>query len=261
MDTLQFFKFQATGNDFVMIDDRAQQFDTHNHALIARLCHRRFGIGADGLILIREHSEADFEMIYFNADGRLTSLCGNGSRCAVQFARMLGMVESKALFMTVEGLLEAEVEQDVVRLHMPSVRAVVSGQGSFFVHTGSPHHVQYVDDIHAFDVVGTGRAIRHQPQYAPGGVNVNFIKELAENEIFVRTYERGVEDETLSCGTGVTAAAIVYGHQHNTSEVLVMTPGGELHVQFEKLAEGIFEQVHLKGAAKMVFSGQFAVGL
>ncbi len=258
MGFIQFFKYQGTGNDFVMIDDREEAFDTDNHELIAFLCHRRFGIGADGLILIRNHPDADFEMIYFNSDGHLTSLCGNGSRCAVMFAHRLGMVQNKCFFMTVEGILKAKIEDGLVHLNMPDVQDIQSFDDHLFINTGSPHHICYVNDAGNYDVFSNGRRIRYGEPYGEEGANVNFVSALEDNKIFVRTYERGVEDETLSCGTGVTAAALAQGFRGAPSPVAVKTPGGELKVSFERDGNG-FRNIYLIGPAKMVFEGKISI--
>lgn len=258
MGNLTFHKYQGTGNDFVMIDDRSAIFDLNNHDLIAKFCHRKFGIGADGLILIRNHEVADFEMIYYNADGYLTSLCGNGSRCAVKFAKMLGMIENQCTFMTVEGILEARLDGELVHIKMPDVDKVESHPGHYFLHTGSPHHVCFVNDIEDHDVFNEGGKIRHGAPYFEEGSNVNFVEQKKDAEIFVRTYERGVEDETLSCGTGVTAVALVRGVQGEKSPVSINTLGGNLQISFEKDGEG-FKNIYLIGPAVMVFEGEITI--
>ena len=249
-----FYKFQGTGNDFVMIDDRSEQFDLQDHELIAKICHRKFGIGADGLILIRNHKSADFEMVYYNADGYLTSLCGNGSRCAVKFAHHLGIVKDQCSFMTVEGILDAKIAGELIHIKMPDVENVEAHPGHFFLHTGSPHHVCFVNDVEKYDVFHEGRKIRHAAPYLEEGSNVNFVESINDSNIFVRTYERGVEDETLSCGTGVTAAALVRGAQGYHSPITVKTLGGELRISFEKRGGG-FHQIYLIGPAEQVFEG------
>ena len=261
MHTIEFFKYQGTGNDFVMIDDRSVGFDLGNHSLIAHLCHRKYGIGADGLILIRNHQGSDFEMIYYNADGQLTSLCGNGSRCAVMFAHQLGIIDKQCQFMTVEGILEAKIKDDLVHLEMPAVNDVESHKNHYFLNTGSPHHICFVNDIDNYDVFNQGRKIRYGAPYYEEGANVNFVKSISEDQIFVRTYERGVEDETLSCGTGVTAAALVQGFKGSKSPVKVKTPGGDLEIRFEQVAPDKFKNIHLIGPAVMVFGGKISIEL
>jgi diaminopimelate epimerase len=255
MSSLAFFKYQGTGNDFIMIDDRGETFELTNHAFIAQLCNRRFGIGADGLILLRNHKEADFEMIYYNADGHLTTLCGNGSRCAVQFASHLGIIDKSCRFMTVQGILSATLSDGLVEITMPDVKSVENHPDHYFLNTGSPHHVCYVNDVKNYDVFNSGRKIRNGAPYFKEGSNVNFVESMDKNTIFVRTYERGVEDETLSCGTGVTAAALVHSFNGGISPVQVQTPGGNLTISFEKEANGNFNNVRLKGPAERVFEG------
>jgi diaminopimelate epimerase len=259
MQTIDFYKYQGTGNDFVMIDDRDEAFDPNDHALIAHLCDRKFGIGADGLILIRNHDEADFEMIYYNADGHLTSLCGNGSRCAVKFASQLGMVAGECSFMTVEGILRAKIEGKLVHIKMPDVTDVETHPDHYFLNTGSPHHICYVNDIEKYDVFHEGRKIRQSSPYFEKGSNVNFVEPMDNSAIFVRTYERGVEDETLSCGTGVTAAALVQGVKGASSPVKVKTLGGDLQISFQKMNDGSFTDIYLIGPAVRVFRGEYQV--
>lgn len=257
-DHIAFVKYQGTGNDFVMIDDRAGRFDPGDSDLIARLCHRRFGVGADGLILLRKHTEADFEMLYYNADGRVASLCGNGSRCVVRFAHDLGIISKKTRFMTVEGILTATIEDELVSVRMPDVIVPDHGDGpDYFLDTGSPHHVCMVGEgLKDMDVVGRGRQIRHSERYGRDGVNVNFVEEQ-DGILFVRTYERGVEEETYSCGTGVTASALVYGIRGVVSPVRIKTPGGALEVSFRREGGGRFTDIMLTGPAMRVFDGTY----
>lgn len=260
MRQLKFFKYQGTGNDFIMIDDRARIFDDSDHNLIERLCHRRFGVGADGLILLRDHPKVDFEMIYFNSDGHLTTLCGNGSRCVVQFAHNLGVVDKLAVFETVEGKLEANIENGLVHLRMPDVNRVDEKKDSYFIHTGSPHHIMFVNELEEYDVYNGGRAIRYSDEYSDGGTNVDFVEPVTEDRIFVRTYERGVENETLSCGTGVTASAIAYGLQNDRSSVKIKTLGGELQIRFKKIDAGHITDIYLIGPARLVYEGEVDLG-
>ncbi len=260
MNTINFYKYQGTGNDFVMIDDREESFDINAHQLIAKLCDRKFGIGADGLILIRNHTSADFEMVYYNADGYQTSLCGNGSRCAVHFAAFLGMFEDQCTFQTIEGLLKAKIEEELVEINMPDVASMESISDDYFLNTGSPHYVQFVNNVEKFDVYHQGNKIRNSDPYKKEGVNVNFVELVDENKIFVRTYERGVEDETFSCGTGVTASAIAFGSKKGVNNVHIKTLGGDLQVQFQSdQKNGGFCNVFLKGPAVMVFKGEIKI--
>jgi diaminopimelate epimerase len=249
-----FFKYQGTGNDFVMIDDRLARWDLGNLDLIAALCDRRFGIGADGLILIRSHADYDFEMVYFNADGS-QSFCGNGARCAVAFAAFLGIIDHQTQFLAIDGPHEAIIREGMVELKMGDVSSISESLGDAFVHTGSPHHVRWVENLDSYPVLAEGQLLRHHACYAPGGTNANFVEQVNEHEIKVRTFERGVENETLSCGTGVTAAALVFGERQHQHSVLVHSPGGTLKVTFEGNAQEGFHNIWLIGPAEQVFSG------
>lgn len=255
---LTFYKYQGTGNDFVMIDDRAESFDLKNLDLVSKLCDRKFGIGADGLIAIRNHQDFDFEMIYFNADGS-QSMCGNGARCAVAFSSFLGIVDKKTRFLAIDGPHEAVLNGDLVELLMGDVKGIEDKSGDFFLNTGSPHHVRFVEKAAEYPVFEEGKSIRYDVRYAPAGTNVNFVQPIDEDEVFVRTYERGVENETLSCGTGVTAAALVYGSKHRQNQVKINTLGGKLSVKFQSNPDGTFSQIWLIGPAEQVFSGKINI--
>lgn len=255
---LTFYKYQGTGNDFVMIDDRAESFDLQNLDLVKKLCDRKFGIGADGLIAIRNHPDFDFEMIYFNADGT-QSMCGNGARCAVAFSAFLGILSQKTRFLAIDGPHEAVLNGDQVELMMTDVSGIDPKVGDFFVNTGSPHHIRFVDKVAEYPVFGEGRTIRFDPIYSPAGTNVNFVQPISENEVFVRTYERGVENETLSCGTGVTAAALVFGSQKGQGFVKINTLGGQLSVKFQSNPDGSFSNIWLIGPAEHVFTGKITI--
>lgn len=254
---MEFFKYQGTGNDFVMIDDRSETFPVDNQALVAHLCHRRFGIGADGLILLRKDPQYDFRMIYFNADGAEGSMCGNGGRCIVRFAHDLGVFGKKTRFIAVDGVHEAVVNTDEVALKMNNVSGMEMHPDYVFLNTGSPHVVKFVEDLESLDVVAEGRPIRYSEPFAPGGTNVNYVQVIDRQSLFVRTYERGVEDETYSCGTGVTAAALAAHRLYNlSSPVFIRTLGGNLRVAFTPNADGSFSDIHLIGPAQRVFGGE-----
>lgn len=254
MSQLIFSKYQGTGNDFIMVDNRNHLIDRSNLDLIKQLCDRKFGIGSDGLILIENHRSHDFEMVFFNPDGS-QSLCGNGSRCAVKYANSLGIIDNEANFLTIEGPLYAFLKNDLVHLKMPDVSKVTPFDGDWFIHTGSPHYVRQVSDVEQVDVQADGRSIRYCSDFGDGGTNVNFMQLLDHQHIFVRTYERGVENETLSCGTGVTASALAIGFESGKGPVKISTRGGELSVDFEKLESGGFTNIYLIGPAEKVFEG------
>ena len=251
---INFSKYQATGNDFVLIDNRVHQY-SFTQDQIKQICDRRFGVGADGLMLIEKHPTLDFNLVYYNSDGS-QSLCGNGSRAAVIMAATLGLLKEKTVFNAYDGPHEAEVlKSGVVRLKMNPVASVKKLGESYFINTGSPHYLQVVGDVQNFPVVAEGRKIRYSDTFKPGGTNVNFIQLLGDNSIFVRTYERGVEDETYSCGTGVTAAALAASFHGYTSPVKVKVKGGELAVEFKAGQADTFDEIFLIGPAKMVFEG------
>ncbi|WP_411031017.1 diaminopimelate epimerase [Spongiimicrobium sp. 3-5] len=252
---LTFYKYQGTGNDFVMIDNRTGFFPKKDVALVASLCDRRFGIGGDGLILLENDDESDFKMVYYNSDGNPSSLCGNGGRCLVAFAKHLGIIDDKASFNAVDGLHNATIEGDLVSLQMQDVTEIKEKDKYTFLDTGSPHHVQLVENLQELNVAKEGEKLRYGI-YGKKGSNVNFV-EPQETSFSVRTYERGVEDETLSCGTGVTAVAVAMHHSGQTQaeNITLKTPGGNLKVQFNKSEKG-YHNVYLTGPAKQVFKGE-----
>lgn len=259
MSLLKFSKYEGTGNDFIMVDNRDQNMDYTNLDLVKRLCDRKFGIGSDGLILIENHDSYDFEMIFFNPDGS-QSLCGNGSRCAVKFAHSLGIVAEETHFLTIEGPLYAFIQEDMVHLKMPDVNKVSSIDKDWFINTGSPHYVRLVSDVESVDVYNEGRDIRYDSNFSTGGTNVNFMQLLNPQHIYVRTYERGVENETLSCGTGVTAAALAIGYRSGqNSPVKISTKGGELSVDFKKQEPQGFTDIYLIGPAELVYEGSINI--
>ncbi|WP_421872771.1 diaminopimelate epimerase [Marinoscillum sp.] len=251
---IRFHKYQGTGNDFVMIDDREETFPANDSKVIGFLCDRKMGVGADGVILIQNHPTEDFRMIYFNPDGS-KSLCGNGSRCAIAFAQSLGIIDQKTTFETTDGIHDAFIEGDIYHFHLHDVGQVEQiSDTDLFINTGSPHHIQLVDQVDQVDLLQVGRSIRYSDKYAPGGTNVNFV-EKKEHGIKVRTYERGVENETLSCGTGVTACALAAEQLAYKSPITVETKGGILMVSFEKDESNRYKNIYLAGPAKKVFEG------
>ena len=253
---LSFYKYQGTGNDFILIDNRHEIFQKNNAELVEKLCDRRFGIGADGLILLENDSASDFKMVYFNSDGREGSMCGNGGRCIVAFAKFLGIINSTATFMATDGLHSASIAGRMVRLHMMDVAEIRQKPNAIFLNTGSPHHVQLVPKLEAFDVVREGAKLRYG-LYGENGSNINFVEQLDEGTFYVRTYERGVEDETLSCGTGVTAVALAMHHTAKTpkNDILIRTRGGDLGISFRNQG-GKYKDVYLTGPAEQVFKGE-----
>jgi diaminopimelate epimerase len=254
---IEFYKYQGTGNDFVILDNRDNRYDGITAKQVKQICNRRFGVGADGLMLLNNHPNLDFEMVYFNADGNPSSMCGNGGRCLVQFAKDRGMHKSTYTFMAVDGKHEADTDlHDLVRLKMQDVNNVEYHSGHVVLNTGSPHFVKFADNVEDIDVVETGREIRYSKKFEKEGINVNFVETINEDGIFVRTYERGVEDETLSCGTGVTASALMNAHnEKGFNRVEVKTPGGHLSVEFNKIDDEHFDNIWLCGPAALVYTG------
>lgn len=252
----KFYKYQGTGNDFVMIDNRLQTFEKNDTERIAQLCDRRFGIGGDGLILLENHDTYDFRMVYYNADGNESTMCGNGGRCLVAFANQLNVISNTCVFEAIDGLHHAEITNDIVKLQMQDVASIDVKPNHVFLDTGSPHHVQFEDAIADFDIKTIGAKIRYGTPYNESGSNVNFVKKISDSTFRVRTYERGVEDETLSCGTGVTAVAIAMHSLKETSKTSInlKVEGGDLQVSFD-VENGIYNNVWLIGSAKLVFEG------
>jgi diaminopimelate epimerase len=254
-----FNKYQGAGNDFVIIDNRSGIFNPENHKLIRTLCDRRFGIGADGLILIGSIDNFDFEMKYFNSDGFEGSMCGNGGRCSSAFAIANGIAGNNLVFRAVDGIHKAVYENGIINLGMNNVKGAQIIGNNYFLNTGSPHYVVFRDNIDSVDVNAEGRKIRWSDEFKPGGTNVNFV-EIIDNGIKVRTFERGVEEETLSCGTGVTASAIasVLSGHFDSGPVSVNTRGGNLSVSFTVTGEEITDTV-LSGPATFVFKGEVEI--
>lgn len=254
---LTFYKYQGTGNDFVMIDNRTKIFPKEKTDIISYLADRHFGVGADGIILIENDDNFDFKMIYFNADGSET-FCGNGGRCAVAFAKYLKIIDTQTTFIAFDGEHFAEIENGIISLKMIDVDHIKVNENSVFAYTGTQHHVELVDDLHDYPVFENGKKIRYS--YNNPGSNVNFVQQINDNTFRVRTYEKGVEDETLACGTGVTAVAIAMHKTKKTVNSLISLPveGGVLEVSFTE-ENGVYKNVFLKGSAKFVFKGTIKI--
>jgi len=254
---IQFSKFQGTGNDFVMLDNLSGKYNALSIEQIKNLCDRRFGIGADGLIKINSSEKSAFEMDYYNADGS-KSFCGNGARCAVEFATSLGIDTKSVYFDACDGEHFAERNETEIRVKMNNVVAIDSDGDAFIVQTGSPHFVQYQPNNTLKSILDFGREIRYSDKYRSTGINVNLVQVLSKNEIVIETYERGVEDETLSCGTGATACALVldFLSESELSKVKVKVKGGNLLVEFKRIAQGRYEEIYLIGSANFVYAGE-----
>lgn len=254
---MTFYKYQGTGNDFIIVDNRLQTINKNDTKRIAELCDRRFGIGADGFILLENDISVDFKMVYYNADGNESSMCGNGGRCITAFANFIGIIQNTAEFTAIDGLHKAKIEEDKVYLQMQDVSKVDVYKDHLFLNTGSPHHVQFVSELKEFDVKNNGLKIRHGEPYNEAGANVNFVEQTAPDSFQVRTYERGVEDETFSCGTGVTAVALAMHKSGKTQSntVHLITPGGQLRVTFDSNENG-YSNIWLIGPAQQVFKGE-----
>lgn len=253
----QFYKYHGAGNDFVVIDNRDGNFDGKYHNLIEAICHRQFSVGADGLMLLENAEGYDFKMKYFNSDGYEASMCGNGGRCIVAFAKKLGLITDYAKFIASDGPHEAYITGDgLVDLHMTDVEKVDAVADGYFLNTGVPHLVHFVDDLNLVDVNIEGRQLRWDARFQPDGTNVNFVKAEG-NQLTVYTYERGVEAETLACGTGITASALsaAVKAQLSQGEYNIVAKGGELSVKFKKEGDK-FVDIWLKGPAKMAYKGE-----
>jgi len=258
---LEFYKYQGAGNDFILLDNRKEQIKLSQEQ-IESLCDRHFGIGADGLMLLNSHWEHDFEMVYFNSDGKEGSMCGNGGRCIVRFAFDLGIIENDTEFIATDGKHHAHVNEDkhLVKLKMIDVNKLSINENETFLNTGSPHHISFEKNIDQIDVNNKGKEIRDSKQYAPNGTNVNFVEYLPDT-IKVRTFERGVENETLACGTGAVASAISVAAKYKTEEqpLKIEMPGGTLFVYFNQVSNFIYNNIWLEGPANRVFKGQINI--
>lgn len=255
---IPFDKYHGTGNDFIMIDDRSGTFPAEDSALILSLCSRRFGIGADGLILLQEYKGLDFGMVYFNADGKESSMCGNGGRCILAFARKLGIVDSEATFMAIDGLHKGNFMGEIINLQMQDVDNIEHEGPDIILDTGSPHYVVFGIMDNYDHLINEAKKIRFAPKFEKEGINVNYVHGLSNGSIKVRTYERGVEDETYSCGTGVVASAIASYDAGivDTEKIQIHALGGILEVGFEKGQNHVYSNIWLSGPAQYVFSGE-----
>lgn len=257
---IEFYKYQATGNDFIIIDNRNQDINLSEEN-IRFLCHRHFGIGSDGLILLENSQEADFAMQFFNPDGSGGMMCGNGGRSIVKFAADKGIIKDKCTFIAPDGLHFAEINGEIVKLKMVVPTLFQAHQDGYYINTGTSHFVVFENSLNKIDIIKKGRALRYDERFSPyNGCNVNFIEETSTNNIKIRTYERGVEDETLACGTGICAAALTYSVEKQLPEgkhtINISAKGGELQVEFEKKSDNTFSAPYLIGEAKKVFIGE-----
>ena len=258
---LTFHKYQGTGNDFVIIDNRELTFPVSDFALVAKICDRRFGIGADGLILLENHDSVDFKMVYYNSDGYLSSMCGNGGRCIVHFANKIGVIEREASFEAVYGVHKATISGDLVDLSMADVADIELEESYGYMDTGSPHYLIWDDNIDQLDINQEAHKVRYNDRFKEEGTNVNFLNWNTE-AVQMRTYERGVEGETLSCGTGMVAAALyasLSGKIGEQESCTINTRGGQAEVEFSKSGDRSFEQIRLIGPAMFVYSGEIDV--
>jgi diaminopimelate epimerase len=261
---IHFYKYQGAGNDFILVDNRTNTIDHQNPKLITHLCDRRFGIGGDGIMFLQNREGYDFEMIYFNADGQPSSMCGNGGRCIVAFAKYLGIIVSETTFLAVDGPHYAKISSsgDWVSLQMIDVDTINHDDDAYVLNTGSPHYVKLVKGLKEKNVYQDGYTIRNNDTYRSKGINVNFVEPVGSG-YFVRTFERGVEDETYACGTGVTAVALAMA-KHNRQSGSIYTPvkvlGGDLNIRFNYDGE-IFKNIFLEGPAVKVFEGEVKVEL
>ena len=258
--TLTFFKYQGTGNDFIIIDNRSESFPSENLELVARLCDRRLGIGADGLILLEDDKVTDFKMVYYNSDGNLSSMCGNGGRCVVHFAKYIGVIGSEASFTAVDGVHHGSINDNLVDLSMSDVKEVELRDEYSYMDTGSPHYLVWRESIEDLDINSEARAIRYNDRFKDEGTNVNFLL-WSGGAVHMRTYERGVEGETLSCGTGMVAAALYASLSDKLSDDMcaIHTKGGQTEVKFKRNEDGSFGNIHLIGPATFVYNGTIDV--
>ena len=253
---IEFYKYHGTGNDFVLIDNRSLFFDKNNLELISKICSRHTGVGADGLILLENDNHYDFKMIYFNSDGKQTSMCGNGGRCVISFAKKLNIINDNVTFLAIDGLHEGIINEDIIKIKMIKVSNIDEAHNGCLLDTGSPHFVKFCSSVNNINVFDSGRELRNNKEISEDGVNVNFTEIIDNTSIKVRTYERGVENETLSCGTGVIAS-VLSAHSKglvDSNRIKISTLGGELFVSFD--FKNVYDNIWLEGPAIEVFKGQ-----
>ena len=249
---ISFEKYQAAGNDFVVIDNR-KYFFPKDVSIIKNICDRKFGIGSDGLILIEKSKDSEFDMVFYNPDGS-QSLCGNGCRAAIRFAESLNLAINTTSFSAYDGIHRGEIKGKTINLQMANVQNGREIEGGIFLDTGSPHFILFVENVQDIDVLNEGRKWRTSGLFGESGANINFVEIQDKDKLFVRTYERGVENETLSCGTGVTASALAASQKGCVSPLKIETKGGNLEVSFSHTKNG-YDNVWLEGPAEHVFSG------
>ncbi|MDG2372344.1 MAG: diaminopimelate epimerase [Flavobacteriaceae bacterium] len=254
---ITFYKYHGAGNDFVIVDDRKLNYSFSTNE-IKEICDRKFGIGSDGFILLRNHIKYDFEMIYYNSDGKTSTMCGNGGRCIVAFANYLKIIKTNTVFQAIDGAHEAIIINDSsVLLKMNNIDHISSNENYTFIDSGSPHHVIEQSDLNLVNIKEKGSKIRYSKMYNPQGVNVNFVQKVSSKEFMIRTYERGVEDETFSCGSGAVASAVTMRYLGRTKQnkIKMKTLGGDLIICFEFESSKMFSEITLEGPVKQVFKG------
>lgn len=260
---IKFYKYQATGNDFIIIDAREENLVLEKKD-IQFLCDRHFGIGSDGLIIFGNSDKADFSMQFFNPDGSGGMMCGNGGRSIVKFASDKGVISDSCSFIAPDGLHFATINNDIISLKMVNPTLFQAHQDGYYINTGTSHFVVFEEDLNKINIIEKGRSIRYDERFSHyNGCNVNFVEEISLNNIRIRTYERGVEDETLACGTGICAAALTYsiekGLKNGKHTINISAKGGDLQVEFEKKSDNSLSEVYLIGTANSVFEGEIEI--
>ena len=257
---IKFSKYNGAGNDFIIIDNRNDNIN-YNSSLIKNICDRNFGIGGDGLIIIKNSISSDFEILHYTSDGNLGSLCGNGSRCAIAFAYQNNIIDKNTVFEAFDGVHEAEIISDgLIKMEMKINSDIIQNKYGTWLDTGSPHLVIEKENTDKLDVNLEGSLIRYNDHYKREGVNVNFVEKLSNETFKIRTYERGVENETLACGTGSTASAICMNYlgKSNSNIITMKCQGGDLKVQFNSKDKD-FTNISITGPANLVFEGQIDI--